>query len=281
MEQQLETYISELVRTMGDYIFSAYKPTQALPDTRGNRLYIPGIVKFICTQGQYNRIYLNQIGSQKLEYRIALLLDQSVSMTGPTYFSSVDILYSMCSALNQIGIEDFNVLTFGKQIQLIKSYKQNYDRLFLHHLLNALKIDGETTLLSDAIFIATELLQQQSAHNNNHGPMFIFVLTDGYDKRGSFIHRIITYAEQRSITVIGIGIGFESNGVCLSFNDWIIAQNPRLLCDALIHWSNEQSTGQPPYDSYHADKTSAVRGEGDRLYSSTDDVWNKDMKTYY
>jgi uncharacterized protein YegL len=281
IEQQLETYIGELVRTLEDYILPSYKPTQSLPDTRGNRLHIPGIVKFICTQGQYNRIYLNQIGSQKPEYRIALLLDQSVSMIGPTYFSSVDILLSMCAALNKIGIEDFNVLTFGKQIELIKSYKQNYDRLFLHHLLNALKTDGETTLLSDAIFLATELLQQQSTHNNNHGPMFIFVLTDGYDKRASFIHRIIAYAEQRSITVIGIGVGFEANGVCLAFNDWIIAQNPRLLCDAFINWSNEQGDGQTPYDSYHADKISTIRGEDNRTYSSTDDVWNEEMKTHF
>ncbi|CAF4200932.1 unnamed protein product, partial [Rotaria sp. Silwood2] len=281
IEQELEIYIGELVRTMEDYVLPAYKPTQSLPDTRGSRLYIPGIVKFICTQGQYNRIYLNQIGSQKPEYRIALLLDQSVSMTGPTYFSSVDILISMCAALNKIGIEDFNVLTFGKQIQLIKSYKQKYDRLFVHHLLNSLKIDGETTLLSDAIFAATELLQQQSSYNNNHGPMFIFALTDGYDKRGSFIQNVIAYAEQRSITVIGIGVGFESNGVSLAFNDWIIAQNPRLLCDALINWSNEQSDGKTPYDSFHADKTSTIRGEDGKMYSTTDDVWTDEMKTHF
>ncbi|CAF3639993.1 unnamed protein product [Rotaria socialis] len=89
------------------------------------------------------------------------------------------MLLSICAALNKIGIEDFNVLTFGKQIELIKSYKQNYGRLFLHHLLNALKIDDETTLLNDAVFVASEFLKQQSTHNNNHGPMFIFVLTDG------------------------------------------------------------------------------------------------------
>ncbi|CAF4522640.1 unnamed protein product, partial [Didymodactylos carnosus] len=282
IEQQLEAYISELVRTMEDNILPSYKPTQSLPDTKGNRLFIPGIVKFICTQGQYNRIYLNQIGSPKPEYRIALLLDQSVSMTGPSYFSSVDILLSICAALNKVGIEDFNVLTFGKQVQLIKSYKQNYDRLFIHHLLNALKIDGETTLLSDAIFLASELLQQQSTHNNNHGPMFLFVLTDGYDRRGSFIHRIIAHAEQRSITVIGIGIGLESNGVCLSFNDWIIAQNPRLVCDALINWSNEQSDGRTPNDSlFHEEKTSIFRGDDNKLYSSTDEVWNEEMQTHF
>ncbi|CAF3715926.1 unnamed protein product [Rotaria socialis] len=281
IEQQLEIYIGELVRTMEDYVLPAYKPTQSLPDTRGSRLYIPGIVKFICTQGQYNRIYLNQIGSQKPEYRIAILLDQSVSMTGPTYFSSVDILISICAALNKIGIEDFNVLTFGKQIELVKSYKQKYDRLFVHHLLNSLKIDGETTLLSDAIFAATELLQQQASYNNNHGPMFIFVLTDGYDKRGSFIQNVIAYAEQRSVTVIGIGIGLESNGVSLAFNDWIIAQNPRLLCDALVSWSNEQSDGEKPYDSFHADKTSEIRGEGGKTYSTTDQVWTEEMKTHF
>ncbi|CAF2267880.1 unnamed protein product [Rotaria magnacalcarata] len=224
IEQQLENYVSELIRNIEDYILSAYKPTQSLPDRRGNRFYIPGIVKFVCTQGQYNRIYFNQIGSRKPEYRIALLLDQSVSMTEPTYFSSVDMLLSICATLNKIV-----------------NYKQNYDRLFLHHLLNALKIDDETTLFSDAVFVASELLQQQSTHNNNHGSMLIFALTDGYDKHGSVIHRIIAHAEQHSITVIDIGIGFESNGVCLSFNDWIVAQNPRLLCDALINWSHEQS----------------------------------------
>ncbi|CAF1665116.1 unnamed protein product, partial [Adineta ricciae] len=280
-EQQFDEYISELVRAMEDYVLPAYKPTQSLPDTRGSRLYIPGIVKFICTQGQYNRIYLNQIGSQKPEYRIALLLDQSVSMTGPTYFASVDILLSMCAALNRIGIEDFNVLTFGRRVELIKSYKQKYDRSFIHHLTNSLKIDGETTLLCDAIFAATELLQQQASYNNNHGPMFIFALTDGYDKRGSFIQTVIAYAEQRSVTVIGIGVGLEATGVSLAFNDWIIAQNPRLLSDALINWSNEQSNGEKPYESPYIDKTTDFQGEDGKKYSTTDDVWNEEMKTHF
>ncbi|CAF1273951.1 unnamed protein product, partial [Didymodactylos carnosus] len=129
----------------------------------------------------------------------------------------------------------FNVLTFGKQVQLIKSYKQNYDRLFIYHLLNSFKIDGETTLL-----------------------------------------------KQHSITVIGIGIGLECNGVCLAFNDWIIAQNPLLLCDALINWSNEQCDRETPNDAlFYDDKIASLRGDDDQLYSSTDEVWTKEMKTHF
>lgn len=282
IEHGLETNTVDLIRVMEECILPAYKPTQSLPDTKGNRLHIPGIVRYLCTQGQYNRIYLNQIGSPKAEYRIAIILDQSVSMTGPTYFSSVDILLSLCFTFNRIGIEDFNILTCGKDIQLVKSYKQNFSSSFLHHLRNALKIDGETTLLSDAIFAAAELLQQQSNHNNNHGPMLIFVLTDGYDKRGNFIHRVISYAEQRDITVLGLGIGFESNGVSLSFNDWIIVQNPCLLVDALIDWSNDQTDGQTPNDAvFHQDMITTVTGDNQKTYSTTDDIWDDNMSTYF
>jgi uncharacterized protein YegL len=283
LEQRFESYTNDLVRALEDNILPAYKPTQSLPDTRGNRLFMPGIVRFICTQGQYNRIYLNQIGSPKPEYRIALILDQSVSMTGPSYFAAVDIFLSFCAALNRIGIEDFNVLTYGRHIQLIKSYKQTYDRLFLHHFQNALKVDGELTLLSDAIFAASELLQQQSAVNNNNGPMMIFVFTDGYDTRGAFIHQIISYAEQRSINILGLGFGFESNGVSLAFNDWIIAQNPSLVADALIQWSNEQTDGQTPNDLlFHEENLTKILGENQQSYSSTDEIWKDErMQRYF
>ncbi|UJR09469.1 hypothetical protein I4U23_013707 [Adineta vaga] len=283
LEQQFESYINDIVRALEDNILPAYKPTQSLPDTRGNRLFIPGIVRFICTQGQYNRIYLNQIGAPKPEYRIALILDQSVSMTGPSYFAAVDIFLSFCAALNRIGIEDFNVLTCGQHIQLIKSYKQTYDRLFLHHFQNALKVDGELTLLSDAIFAASELLQQQSAANSNNGPMMIFVFTDGYDTRGAFIHQIISYAEERSINILGLGFGFESNGVSLAFNDWIIAQNPSLISDALIQWSNEQTDGQTPNDLlFHEENLTKILGENQQNYSSPDDIWKDEtMQRYF
>ncbi|CAF3468223.1 unnamed protein product, partial [Rotaria sp. Silwood2] len=75
-------------------------------------------------------------------------------------------------------------------------------------------------------------------------PKFVVVAT----RRASF-------TSIRLITVIGIGVGLESNGVCLSFNDWIIAQNPRLICDTLVNWSNEQSDGRTSNDPlYHLDR---------------------------
>ena len=277
MEEQCHSYIIEFVRMMEEYLFPANKATQSLPDTRGNRLHIPGIVKYLCTQGQYTRIYLNPIGSPRAEYRVALVLDQSVSMTGPTYFASVEILFSMCAALNRIGIDDFNVLTFGKDIRLIKSYKQTYDRAFFHHFRTSLNIDGETTLLTDAIFAASQLLLLQSNYQSNAGPMMIFVLTDGYDHRGSLLDRVLHHVEQQSITVVGLGIGLESNGVCQSFHDWIVAQNPRLTSDALIQWSNQQTDGQTPNDSlFHEEQSTNVQ-----RYGTTDDVWNEEMNNYF
>jgi Mg-chelatase subunit ChlD len=118
--EKLEPSICEIITTFEDGLLIPNVATHGVPDTRGSRLYMPGLVQFICTQGQYSRIYLNHTGGLKAQYRIALIIDQSLSMEGPTLSAARDAFLTTVAALQRMGIEDFSVIIVGSTIEVVK-----------------------------------------------------------------------------------------------------------------------------------------------------------------
>ena len=58
------------------------RPTRPLQDYRGSSFSIRGYIKFICSNGQYKKIYENMIGNPRKDYSVTLILDVSKSMAG-------------------------------------------------------------------------------------------------------------------------------------------------------------------------------------------------------
>ena len=62
-----------------DIIFPPNKPSMYAPSVKGTRLYLEGLVKFIITGGQDNKIWLEKKAGLKRDYRISVIIDASKS----------------------------------------------------------------------------------------------------------------------------------------------------------------------------------------------------------
>ena len=62
-----------------DTIFPPNKATMYAPSTKGSRLYIKGLIYFILTNGQENKIWLEKKAGLKRDYRISIIIDSSRS----------------------------------------------------------------------------------------------------------------------------------------------------------------------------------------------------------
>jgi PAX-interacting protein 1 len=56
-----------------EVIFIPNKPSQMAPFTKGNRIYIPGSIKFCLTVGQENKIWLEKSAPLKGDYRVLIV----------------------------------------------------------------------------------------------------------------------------------------------------------------------------------------------------------------
>ena len=64
-----------------DTIFPPNKPTMYAPSSKGSRLYIKGLIYFILTNGQENKIWLEKKAGLKRDYRISIIIDSSRSIS--------------------------------------------------------------------------------------------------------------------------------------------------------------------------------------------------------
>ncbi|XP_062502325.1 uncharacterized protein LOC134179445 [Corticium candelabrum] len=269
--RQLDSLIAELQAIFDDVMFMPNKPTRSVPDTRGSRLSLPGIVQYLCTNGQYTRIFENMIGSPKRQYRVCLLADNSSSMQGPPGSGAAQALVALCEALNRCSIENFCVVTTGERVTLVKTAQQAFDGRAMHMICNCLRFNEQASYLADGLDYSLELLSQQS---DSDGPMFVFVLTDGYPSQGIKLSHSLMKAEDLGAFVVAIGVGLESSGVGTVFQHYIVAQQPMKIANGLQKLVEQRGDGskleEVPFETVKQSKvTDSVGGE----YTSVDDVW--------
>ena len=77
-----ESLVDSLHDVLEMTAFPNNRPTRYLQDYRGSSFSIRGYIKFICSNGQYKKIYENMIGNPRKDYRVTLILDVSKSMAG-------------------------------------------------------------------------------------------------------------------------------------------------------------------------------------------------------
>lgn len=253
VQQRLDGLITDVQQALEETFFPANEPTQDVADVKGHSLHIPNLVRYMITQGQEMRIYKNRIGSPKPEYRVTLILDQSLSMQGPSLWGATDAFLATISALDKLGITDFNVITVSSQVQLVKSYKQPWDKTAQHQVLSAIAPNTALSPVSpvgEAVFYATELMASQTG---NKGLMYTFVFTDGF--AGPLLRAACDYAYDSGVMPIGVGVGLESTGVCTGFSHWVLAQNLALYPDAIRTLAADSSDGETPNEKlFHQDE---------------------------
>eukprot|EP00961_Rhodomonas_salina_P088489 1190052-Rhodomonas_salina.1 len=231
-EMKLSTAISSMHAVLSECVLPINRYTRSKPGFSGNTIDFQGVIKYITSQGEYKKIYKNKKAGGVREYRIALFLDVSASMQGPVGDAAADGLITMICALEQIGITNFIVGTFGDATRLIKSEDQPWDATAKHILLSSIhqrKMMDTSSLDSDAVHHAVSLLGSSTAP----GSKLCFVFSDGYGSRGINLSRSLLDANEMDVKVVGVAMGLEDTGVHLSYQNWVTAIDAKALGEGL------------------------------------------------
>ena len=81
-EKVFSDYIKELDSVLDTIVFPNNRPTKLQQDYRGSKFSLNGYIKFICTRGQHKKIYESMTGNPRKDYIVAVILDNSMSMSG-------------------------------------------------------------------------------------------------------------------------------------------------------------------------------------------------------
>eukprot|EP00899_Mesostigma_viride_P017508 jgi/Mesvir1/25759/Mv01936-RA.3 len=250
---QVEAQVCDLVGVFEDAVFPFNKFTRRQANDHGV-LYMPGLIRAICSDWQYKKVFATKQRGGKREYAVAVAIDISVSMEGHLQECAVETLIVLLTSLQRVGIEAVSILTFGSAVRLVKAEGHPWDAATAYALLNNLHTApvaasgasgaadpaGLGTCDATAIHSALDLLESSSVR----GPKKVFVLTDGYSTQGLELAEALLRAEVIGIDVIGMTVGLDRTVVPQVYQKWLTAAIPSVLPDAIRHmWEREAQGG--------------------------------------
>ena len=203
------------------------------PSIKGTRLYLVGLVKFIITSGQDNKIWLEKKAGLKRDYRISVIIDSSKS-----FFNNINSFHSyktIFSFLKCLSLIEIIIATNKEPIIICLGNDTN------NSLNNKSKIwEALAAQLCDNNYIKCnikdcliQVLKLKSLNFSKKG--FTFILTDGlFDEEDiNSLADLIFYVEENYISVYGIGLGFYPEKLENIFTKCYWSANPNNLLKAL------------------------------------------------
>ena len=228
-----------------DTIFPPNKPSMYAPSIKGTRLYLVGLVKFIITGGQDNKIWLEKKAGLKRDYRISVIIDSSKScFNNINSFHSYKTIFSFLKCLSLIDIPYFDLIIATNKEPIIlclgnDTINSLNDKSKLWQALASQLSESNNSKcnIKDCLL---QVLKLKSLNLSKKS--FTFILTDGYfsneDKES--LSDLISYMEEINISVFGIGLGLYPEKIGNIFQKCFWSSNPNNLLKALsIFYGNE------------------------------------------
>jgi len=178
-ERKVELSISDMVTVFEGNALLVNRFTRRKADVRGTSIHIGGLIKAESSGWTSPKFMSSLSTGGKRFYNIAIAIDLSMSIHGHLATCVMESLVIMIAALQRCGIDNFSILTFGSDVQILKTEDQPWDDATKLLLLSSLVFRQTATFDADAIFAGLALLRQSSAK----GPKKLFVFTDGYGSR--------------------------------------------------------------------------------------------------
>ena len=229
-----------------EFIFIPNKPSMYSPSTKGTRLYLIGLINFIITRGQDNKIWLEKNKGLKKDYRVSIIIDSSISCFNeynrPLSVKAVLVILRLLSLIEIPFLDiiistpkDPIVLSCGNDTTNSLNSKSN---LWVNILAQLTHNEEGCNLLS-----ALQLVYKLKSMNNTK-KYYTFILTDGmFDKDESEqIQDYISFLEESYIDVFGIGLGYYPEGIKRLFSKCVWSLNPFMILKAISAFfgSNEK-----------------------------------------
>ena len=230
-----------------DTIFPPNKPSMYAPSVKGTRLYLVGLVKFIITAGQENKIWLEKKAGLKRDYRVSVIIDSSKScFNNINSFHSFKTIFSFLKCLSLIDIPYFDLIiaTDKKPINLCLGYDTTYSLNNKSKIWQALasqlfENNYYKCNIKDCLF---EVLKLKSLNLSKES--YTFILTDGLfnEEDTNSLRDLISFVEENFISVFGIGLGLYPEKLEKIFTKSFWSINPNNLLKALsVFFGNEIS----------------------------------------
>ena len=228
---------SEMKLEYIEFIFSPNKPSMYSPSTKGTRLYLMGLINFCITHGQDNKIWLEKNKGLKKDYRVSVIIDSSISCFNefmrPHSIKTVLAVLRMLS-LVEIPFFDLIIATSSKPIVLSTgndtTNSLNSKSNLWNIVLEQLTYNEVGCNLFDALQLAFKLKSMNSVKK-----YYTFVLTDGMfeQKELDLLQDYVSFCEESSLEVYGIGLGYYPKGIEKIFNKCIWSLNPFMILKAM------------------------------------------------
>uniref|UniRef100_E6XGZ2 von Willebrand factor type A n=1 Tax=Shewanella putrefaciens (strain 200) TaxID=399804 RepID=E6XGZ2_SHEP2 len=138
---------------------------------------------------------------------VTLLLDQSNSMCGKAYQTSVESTYALVEALSKINLVKTSVLGFGNSTESVialKGFEETPAKCLTK--LASSSADGYCTPLATGLWAALNQLYTRTEDRK-----VVLVVTDGQPHGFQYCKNLIAEMQASNVEVYGIGIGNDLN----------------------------------------------------------------------
>ena len=230
-----------------DNIFPPNKPSMYCPSVKGTRLYLVGLVKYMITGGQENKIWLEKKACLKRDYRITVIIDGSVSCFNIINLKhSIKTIFTFLKILSLIEIPYFDLIIATNKKPIILSCGNDTtsslnNKSILWQALASVLFEEKyyKCNLKDCLLYALNLKSLNLAKKT-----FTFVLTDGlFDEDDTnSLYNLISFLEENDISIYGVGLGAFPEKIKNIFSKAIWAKNPNNLLNALSVFYGDEIT---------------------------------------
>jgi hypothetical protein len=264
LRNALGSRIADLADVLSEAVLPVNRFTRRKPALAGSTIHIPSLIRFVLSNYQYRRFMLKRMAGGKHEYKISIVIDVSSSLMGQPSACNFESAFVLIEALMLLGITTFSIITFGRDVSLVKTEEQPWDAKAMYQLLQYGLVTNHSSASMDASAItwATSLLQKSSARGGSH----MFVFSDGYGSEGSLVTAALHRAQNAGIRVLAMCFGLEETGLKDTYSDWIQCSIPQVLPDALRSWCSDRACNSQRLDFV----TEVVHDSTSR---SIDEIW--------
>ena len=228
---------SEMKLEYIEFIFTPNKPSMFSPSSKGTRLYLMGLINFCITHGQDNKIWLEKNKGLKKDYRVTVIIDSSISCFNDYMRPhSIKTVLAVLRMLSLVEIPFFDLIIATPTNPIVLSCGNdtinslNFKSILWNIVLEQLTFNEEGCNLLDCLKLVYKLKSM-----NNVKKYYTFVLTDGMfdQKESEEIKDYISFCEESSIEVFGIGLGYYPEGIKEIFDKCLWSLNPFMILKAL------------------------------------------------
>ena len=221
-------------------VFPPNKPTMYAPSSKGNRLYLLGLINFILTHGQDNKIWLEKKAGLKRDFRVSIIIDSSISCI--SYYNklmsshSLKTIFNLLHIISSLQIPYVDIIIAREREPIVLCSGQdstnclNINSPIYLGLITYFSENQYSCNLIDAIKTGIKLKMTSTAKTN-----YMFVLTDGIFPKEyqNKLKNLISYSEENDILTLGIGLGYYPSGISKIFSKCFWSPKPSKIQVAL------------------------------------------------